>query len=200
MMTTRNQKQGRTFLVAVLAAVGGWFGYRHWQEREQEKKRRGTPPLLPDEPPDEPFFDEPPPAGPITPVGSPSYVGYARAKGGGPDYDWPHRDTFPDEASFAIFLADLGYDILDPDPISESMMRRVKTFQRDSNEVRRSWLEAEGKPITGLLDEDGLIGDHTIPRLIYARQRQVVEGRSWLHIVRDAYAELGLDYPGMAEI
>lgn len=152
----------------------------------------------------DPTFEpsEPPGAGPV-PQGVPSYVGYDRAMAGkhnrDPDpnefYQWPHGDVFPTEQSFSVMLTVLGYMTTNPDPISGVMMRRVKAFQRDYNEVRRSWLQSQGQPVTGLIVTDGLIGKATIDALIYADNRQKQQG-PWTGIVAQAYDERGAEWPG----
>lgn len=177
-------------LALIVAVLGfGWLVTR-------KPKRKVVVPKAPPVVPPSPIPEGPPPPLP-PPTGR--YVGSGWT-------GWPHKDQFPDEASFGRTLQKLGYvpgywsregyTVLD-----DATRQAVRGFQADFNYVskyrrhaREAGLEEKlapfSPPIRADLAVDGLLGPATIPALYDAQVYEVDVGMEWYKIVQAIKADM----------
>lgn len=105
----------------------------------------------------------------------------------GSGWDWPKRNRFPTEESFAVAFKNLGYGsswvISGWGVLSEEAMEVVRSFQRDFNEVRIAY---NLQILIEELDADGLIGQDTIQAIEFALEQNERPNDSWSAVVQDA--------------
>lgn len=125
---------------------------------------------------DDDIPDEPPP-----PPADPKKNNYV----GAPGYSWPHKDRFPNERSFGLFLQQLGYNtnpgLADWSPISAATMVVVRQFQRDYNVARLA--QTVDEPAPKSLSTDGLIGKNTIGAMLNAERWIIALAIPWQDLV-----------------
>ncbi len=120
-----------------------------------------------------------------TPSGTPGkYVGTGWK-------DWPHKGTFPNEASFVRVLDELGYNSSPGSLRSAANKDAVSAFQDDWNAANDYLVAQRRNPMSPRrLTVDDKLGSNTVNALFqaYARIPQLLMVNDWDDLLRDVAA------------